>query len=327
MIFRQITWTESSENLMMMQRYGRVWAILGMVIASCSGPSSAQLENVAESVEPTAKQTASRALTGSFLGQTPPTDRAEIFAPGLVSQKGRYEYALSFSPNGDEVLFSAMGANQKTTLMYARRADDRWTEVAPIQLTRGAKKEEMEAFFCPDGETIFFAPYDEGMDVRIWRVKKGPDGFGAAQQLQSPVNQAATFYPTCASGGALYYSNIVERKIYRAEEGDGTYASIEDTGLVGAGHCYIAPDEKYALIDSRREGGFGDSDIYLVRKNDDGSWAEPINLGPQVNTHFSETCPSLSPDGKYIFFSRYNEPNEVSDIYWISSDVMKRHLP
>ena len=165
------------------------------------------------------------------------------------------------------------------------------------------------------------------MDVRIWRVEKGPDGFGAAQQLQSPVNQAAAFYPTCASSGALYYSNIVERKIYRAEASDGTYASTEDTGLAGAGHCYIAPDEQYALIDSRREGGFGDSDIYLVRKNGNGSWAEPINLGAKVNTHFSETCPSLSPDGKYIFFSRYNEPNAVSDIYWISSNVMKRHLP
>jgi Tol biopolymer transport system component len=185
----------------------------------------------------------------------------------------------------------------------------------------------MEAFFCPDGKTIFFAPYDEGMDVRIWRVETGPDGFGVAQELQSPVNQGAVFYPTCASSGALYYSNIIERKIYRVEPGDGTYASTEDTGLTGAGHCYIAPDEQYALIDSRREGGFGDSDIYLVRKNGNGSWAEPINLGEQVNTHFSETCPSLSPDEKYIFFSRYNEPNEVSDIYWVSSDVIKRHLP
>jgi len=310
----------------MTQRDGRIWAILGMMLAGCSGPPSAQLDNVAESVEPIVKQTASTTLTGPFLGQSPPTDGAQIFAPGLVSQQGRYEYALSFSPNGDEVLFSAMGSDQKTTLMHARRVDDRWTEVAPIQLSRGAKKEEMEAFFCPDGKTIFFAPYDEGMDVRIWRVENGPDGFGAAQQLQSPVNQTAAFYPTCASSGALYYSNIIERKIYRAEAGDGTYASTEDTGLAGAGHCYIAPDEQYALIDSRREGGFGDSDIYLVRKNDNGSWAEPINLGAQVNTHFSETCPSLSPDGKYIFFSRYNEPNAVSNIYWISSDVMKRHL-
>jgi len=304
---------------------GRRWAILGALMAGCSGPPLAQQEIAAGSFEPTTKQTTAMTLTGPFLGQTPPTDKAQIFAPGLVSRKGRYEYALSFSPDGDEVLFSAMGSDQKTVLMYARTVDDRWTEVAPVQLSQGAKKEEMEAFFCPDGKTIFFAPYDEGMDVRIWRVETGPDGFGTARKLESPVNQAAAFYPTCASSGALYYSNIIERKIYRAEPGGGTYATTEDTGIAGAGHCYIAPNEQYALIDSRREGGFGDSDLYLVRRNGDGSWAEPINLGSQVNTHFSETCPSLSPDGKYVFFSRYNEPNEISDIYWVSSDVIKGH--
>jgi hypothetical protein len=49
-----------------------------------------------------------------------------------------------------------------------------------------------------------------------------------------------------------------------------------------------------------------------------------VSLGPGVNTEFSETCPSLSPDGRFIFFSRYNEPNEVSNIYWVSASVLDR---
>jgi hypothetical protein len=40
----------------------------------------------------------------------------------------------------------------------------------------------------------------------------------------------------------------------------------------------------------------------------------------------SETCPSLSPDGRYLFFSRYNEPGGLSNIYWISSAVIA-HAP
>ncbi|NJO89048.1 MAG: hypothetical protein HC831_08895 [Chloroflexia bacterium] len=39
--------------------------------------------------------------------------------------------------------------------------------------------------------------------------------------------------------------------------------------------------------------------MYVCFKNIKGHWTEPINLG--INTEFTETCPSLSPDGNYIF--------------------------
>ncbi|MBE0665435.1 MAG: PD40 domain-containing protein [Candidatus Aminicenantes bacterium] len=45
-------------------------------------------------------------------------------------------------------------------------------------------------------------------------------------------------------------------------------------------------------------------------------------MGAAVNSEFSETCPALSHDGKYIFFSRYNEANEVSDIYWVDAKIL-----
>jgi hypothetical protein len=45
-------------------------------------------------------------------------------------------------------------------------------------------------------------------------------------------------------------------------------------------------------------------------------------MGNKINSAFTETCASLSPDGKYIFFSRYDEPDEKSNIYWVSSSVI-----
>ena len=39
-------------------------------------------------------------LAGPFLNQPFPGDTAVIFAPGLVSLEGRYEYGMSFSPEG-----------------------------------------------------------------------------------------------------------------------------------------------------------------------------------------------------------------------------------
>ena len=43
---------------------------------------------------------------GPYLGQDPPGQVASVFAPGLVSVTGDYEYALSMSPDGDTILFT-----------------------------------------------------------------------------------------------------------------------------------------------------------------------------------------------------------------------------
>ncbi len=46
----------------------------------------------------------------------------------------------------------------------------------------------------------------------------------------------------------------------------------------------------------------GTEDIYVSLKKD-GKWGEPINLGASINTPFQELSPSISEDGKTIYFS------------------------
>jgi Tol biopolymer transport system component len=43
-------------------------------------------------------------------------------------------------------------------------------------------------------------------------------------------------------------------------------------------------------------------------------------MGEIINTDGSETQPFLSPDMKYLFFTRFNK-NE-SDIYWIDASII-----
>ena len=42
---------------------------------------------------------------GPYLGQKPPGLKPEVFAPGIISLPDRFEYCLSFSPNGKECCF------------------------------------------------------------------------------------------------------------------------------------------------------------------------------------------------------------------------------
>ncbi len=268
-------------------------------------------------------KTQSPHLTGKYFGQKVPGREAELFAPGLISLEGRHEFAISFSPAGDKLLFSA-GETEKPVCVYcAKIMDGSWTMPKPVSLSNGAKKEEMEAFFSWDGRYIFFAPYDEGLDVRIWKVDVLEDGWHNPQLLKGHISDEAAFFPTSSKKGMLYYSNIKQRKIYKALLEKGVVKESIEAGLEFGGHGFIAPDESFILVDSIQDDGYGKQDIYVAFRNEDGGWSKPVNLGDEVNTEHNETCPTLSSDGKYLFFSRYNEPGEISNIYWIDSRVIE----
>ncbi len=260
-------------------------------------------------------------LEGLYYGQKPPGDRAVLFAPGVISLEGRYEYALSFSPDGKEILFSAEVPDQPAAVYFCRIEDGQWSKPRKVSLSGGKKKSEMEAFFTPDGKRIYFAPYDEGMDVRIWVVDRTENAWLEPRELESPIADDPAFFPTTTVDGTIYYTNLTERKVFRADmEGDNV-KKVEDAALVLGMHAFIAPNESFVLVDGRL-GENDKADIFVAFRKKDGSWTRPINLGPEVNTDYSETCPSLSHDGKYLFFSRYNEEGERSNIYWINSGII-----
>ena len=117
-----------------------------------------------------------RGPVGPYYGQPPPGEKAVMFAPGIVSIERRYEYALSVSPDGKEILFSAEVPDQPSAVYHCRIENGRWSMPEKVSLSGGKKKSEMEAFFTPDGRRIYFAPFDEGMDVRIWVVDRTKQG-------------------------------------------------------------------------------------------------------------------------------------------------------
>lgn len=49
--------------------------------------------------------------------------------------------------------------------------------------------------------------------------------------------------------------------------------------------------------------GEGSCDLYIAYKTKQGTWSEPANLGPIVNTDYWESSPSLSPDKKDLYFA------------------------
>lgn len=65
----------------------------------------------------------------------------------------------------------------------------------------------------------------------------------------------------------------------------------------------ITPDGKTIYFASDRLGGQGGLDIYKTSMLANGTWSNPVNLGPEVNSKANEDAPFIHPDQKTLFFT------------------------
>jgi outer membrane protein OmpA-like peptidoglycan-associated protein/tetratricopeptide (TPR) repeat protein len=68
-------------------------------------------------------------------------------------------------------------------------------------------------------------------------------------------------------------------------------------------HPVLSPDEKTMYFASDMPGTHGQSDLWKVKINDNGSFGVPENLGPEINTEGKETFPFLSNENELYFAS------------------------
>ena len=99
----------------------------------------------------------------------------------------------------------------------------------------------------------------------------------------------------------------IRLKVYKAtKSGDNFWTNVEELPFnskeFSVGHPALSKDEKRLYFASDRPGTFGMSDIWFVDINEDGTYGEPINLGPNVNTEAREGFPFIS-EMNNIYFS------------------------
>ena len=68
-------------------------------------------------------------------------------------------------------------------------------------------------------------------------------------------------------------------------------------------HACFSPDGKSVYFSSNRKESMGGMDIFRSDQQENGTWGEPVNLGPGINTILNEEAPTMSPDGKRLYFS------------------------
>jgi len=93
------------------------------------------------------------------------------------------------------------------------------------------------------------------------------------------------------------------------------------TNLKG-GYC-LSFDGRTMVFTSKRRGSIGGFDIWISEKEGE-NWGPPRNAGKPLNSELHEGDPSLSPDGKFLYFTRCNSlSNDQADKCQIMVAEMK----
>jgi outer membrane protein OmpA-like peptidoglycan-associated protein/tetratricopeptide (TPR) repeat protein len=96
-------------------------------------------------------------------------------------------------------------------------------------------------------------------------------------------------------------------KLYKAELLNGEWQNIKElpfnSDQYSTAHPALSTDEKNLYFASDMPGTLGQSDVFKVKINQDGTFGKPENLGPAVNTEGRESFPFISGDNELYFAS------------------------
>jgi len=96
-------------------------------------------------------------------------------------------------------------------------------------------------------------------------------------------------------------------KIYKASFENEQWVNVTelpfDSDQYSTAHPALSPDEKTLYFASDMPGTIGQSDLFKVQINEDGSFGTPVNLGNTINTEGKETFPFVTDENELYFAS------------------------
>lgn len=269
-----------------------------------------------------------------------PTDSALIFAPDIISTDA-FEFAITFTPDMDEVFWTRRLPDANNEVFTLKLVEGEWTAPEPA-FFKAQTGWDFEPHINPQGTLLYFGstrPLPDSAKsngLHQWYSTRTQNGWSEPVPLANPfMDKSVIMYLTSSAKGNLFFTTGEKGDkpedwvIYQSINQEGSYESLDRMGeAINFGgkyiaHSYIAPDESYIIYDAEHDDGHGDNDLY-ISFNKNGQWTRALNMGPKVNTGLTEMCPSVSPNGKYLFFHRGNE--NQGDIYWVDFHPIKAQL-
>ena len=293
-------------------------------------------------------------LKGPYLGQKLPGMTPEIFAPDILNSISMIHGRISFSPDGSEVFWSCNAAPVQSRWHMKQNKSGEWSR--PKKSFFSIEYTENMLSYSSDGNRIFFhsrRPLQGNgnpKDKDIWYRDRSGEGWSDPVNIGSPVNSSSMdeSSPIIAENGTLYFC----REEYRGAHGSKRHATGQNdiyySQFIADKYVeplklgpdinsdlheldpIIAPDNSFILFTSNRPGGYSSMlNLYVSLKREDGTWTKAQCLSNKFKIE-NIWFPSVSPDGKYIFFCGglpTSKGYTNSHYYWVDAKIIEELKP
>jgi outer membrane protein OmpA-like peptidoglycan-associated protein len=201
---------------------------------------------------------------------------------GNINSMGK-EYSPVISPDMKKIYFTGrdrednIGGEDVFVSFYT---NNRWVISIPLTNKINTESNEYISSISADGNTlVLFGNYLNALGRGDnFYTEKTKNGFSEVQQYPEPIN-----------------SKWWDADAYLTADGKAIIFSSERPN--GVGEYKPKGDYHHGMY-------WGNTDLYVVLKEADGSWGKTaINLGPVINTPYTERTPFLYADGKTLYFS------------------------
>ena len=250
-----------------------------------------------------------------------------------------YRYAMSLKGSGDykasnEFMKRFAGSNPSDHRAKAYLKSPNYLSVLEKQ-TKDFEVENLDinttysdfgTSFYNDG-IVFASSRDKSEKTYSWNEQPYLELYskqgGAIRKLKGVVN--TKFHESSTSftkdGETMYFTRnnyykgkektdsekTIGLKIYKATLKGGSWQEVTpmpfNSDNYNVAHPSLSADETQLYFTSDMPGTLGQSDLYVVSINEDGTYGEPKNLGSKINTEGRENFPYVSDNGTLYFSS------------------------
>jgi outer membrane protein OmpA-like peptidoglycan-associated protein/tetratricopeptide (TPR) repeat protein len=251
--------------------------------------------------------------------------------PGICTQLD--EYLPTISPDNELALFTRVikvsgqkgaawqtGEKSKEVFMYSKRKKSEFQEAEEMSYPFNQSDNEGGPTLTIDNKTLYYtvSKYNSknyyNSDIYMSTYS---GGWSDIKNLGSNVNDPDSWdtQPSISSDGKTLYF-VSDRKgglggsdIWYSEQNEnGEWGPAVNMGapINTAGNeksPFIHGDDQTFYFSSEGHLGMGGYDIFYSKRNLEGKWTNPINIGYPINTSENEVTFFVSTDGKYGYFA------------------------
>jgi outer membrane protein OmpA-like peptidoglycan-associated protein/tetratricopeptide (TPR) repeat protein len=245
-----------------------------------------------------------------------------VFAPqnlGDSINSTESEYLPSITIDGQELVFTRRVQDYNEDFFYSKKENGQWRKAQPLEGNINTPENEGAQSISQDGKWLVFTGCNRpngfgSCDIYISYLTNS--GWSEGLNLGSRVNTDQWESQPCLSpdkrdlyfasrrfggygGSDIYVCHLLPNGKWSDPENLGP-----EVNTSGDEACpFIHADNQTLYFTSNGWPGYGDEDLYYVRKGPKGVWSKPVNLGYPINTINREGTLFIDADGKTAYFS------------------------